>query len=303
MERPLSAYARVGTIAFMSYPTLTHGTAPDIEAILSRLAADPYFSAIEVNWIRDPEVRRRMAAKFSQAGMTVCYGAQPRLLTTGLNPNSLEESVRQAALASLKEGVDEAIELGAAGLAFLSGPYDPAAWEDAYQALLATTRELCSYAAARGGLRIELEVFDYDVDKKSLIGPTEAALRFAKDMRATHDNFGLVIDLSHFPLIRETVEQSVYPVREYITHVHIGNAVVEPGLPAYGDQHPRFGFPHSANGEAELVEFLRALLDIGYLNEKEPPVLSFEVKPFGEEDPEMVLAGCKRFLDAAWRKV
>jgi hypothetical protein len=45
------------------------------------------------------------------------------------------------------------------------------------------------------------------------------------------------------------------------------------------------------------------LLQIGYLNEKDPPILSFEVKPFGDEDPELVIANAKRTLNLAWAKV
>ena len=37
--------------------------------------------------------------------------------------------------------------------------------------------------------------------------------------------------------------------------MHIGNAVVKEGFEAYGDQHPRFGFPDSANDTEQLVDF------------------------------------------------
>ena len=52
-------------------------------------------------------------------------------------------------------------------------------------------------------------------------------------------------------------------------HIHIGNAVVEPGLPGYGDLHPRFGWPGGANDVPELVDFIRGLFKIGYLSEGE----------------------------------
>jgi sugar phosphate isomerase/epimerase len=117
-------------------------------------------------------------------------------------------------------------------------------------------------------------------------------------------NFGLLVDLSHIPLLHETIEESVLPVMEYILHAHIGNAVVkDPSLPAYGDAHPRFGFPGSANDVDELAHFLRVLLDIGYLNAENPPIVSFEVKPFGDEDPDVVVANAKRTLNEAWAKL
>ena len=42
----------------------------------------------------------------------------------------------------------------------------------------------------------------------------------------------------------------------YITHFHIGNAVVKEGCEAYGDQHPRFGFPESANDTEQLLSLI-----------------------------------------------
>ena len=233
--------------------------------------------------------------------MKLAYGGQPRLLTTGLNINDLNEAGREKALASLKEGIDEAYELGAQGFAFLSGKYEEATKEESYQALIKSTQELCRYAKSKGDLGIVLEIFDYDVDKKSIIGPAELARRFAADIRKEHDNFGLLVDLSHLPLTRETAEQAIIPIKDYLVHAHIGNAVVkDAGLPAYGDAHPRFGFPNSENDVAELTAFLRVLLDIGFLNTQNPPIVSFEVKPWEDEDPDLVIANAKRTLNAAW---
>ena len=153
-------------------------------------------------------------------------------------------------------------------------------------------------------MKIALEVFDYDVDKKSIIGPVELALRFVKEIRKSHSNFGLMVDLSHIPLLHETIEESLLPIKDYIIHAHIGNCVVKSlDLPAYGDAHPRFGFPNGENDVEQVTEFLRFLLKIGYLNEHNPPFLSFEVKPFGDEDPDIVVANAKRTLNEAWARV
>jgi sugar phosphate isomerase/epimerase len=296
MNEPIHSYMKIGTIVFMSYPEIMKGEGDKIEVNIKKILDDPYFTAIEVTWIKDPVVRGRVAKLLEQSLVTTCYGAQP-------NINDCNEEKRLAALASLIEGVDEAYALGAKGIAFLSGKYEESTKEQSYQALLRSTREVCAYAKSKGNMMVELEVFDYDVDKKSLIGPTAYARQFAEEIRRDYDNFGLVVDLSHIPLIRETIADSIIPVKDLITHVHIGNAVTTPGAPAFGDAHPRFGFPGSANGMDELVEFLRTLLETGFLNRNDPPVLSFEIKPFGNEDPDTVLAGCKRFLDEAWARV
>ncbi len=161
---------------------------------------------------------------------------------------------------------------------------------------------VCSHAAQKG-MMVELEVFDYDMDKAALIGPVSLAARFAADMGMTHHNFGLMADLSHFPTTYETSRCVVRTLRPYITHFHIGNAVVKEGCEAYGDQHPRFGFPESANDTEQLAEFFRVLKEEGFFYEKEPYVLSLEVKPWGDEDGEIILANTKRVINRAWALV
>jgi hypothetical protein len=73
--------------------------------------------------------------------------------------------------------------------------------------------------------------------------------------------------------------------------------------PGYGDQHPRFGIAGGENDTEELVVFLRTLLKIGFLNDKNPPIVSFEVKPLAGETSEVVIANAKRVLKEAWARV
>ena len=102
------------------------------------------------------------------------------------------------------------------------------------------------------------------------------------------------------PTTYETTKFVIRTLRPYINHFHIGNAVVKPGAEAYGDQHPRFGFPESANDTMELVDFFHVLKAEGFFNADEPYVLSFEVKPWADEDADIVLAGTKRVINRAW---
>ena len=69
---------------------------------------------------------------------------------------------------------------------------------------------------------------------------------------------------------------------------------------AYGDKHPRLGFPDSANDTAEVLDFLRVLKEEGFFQAEAPYVLSMEVTPFGGEDADIVLANTKRVLKRAW---
>jgi len=300
MRDSIHKYYQVGLIAFMAYPSIIKGDDPETMKYLRKIAYDDYFDAVELTWIKDDKIRAEAAKLFNTAHMNVCYGAQPRLLTTGLNPNNMDEEERKKAESTLMEAIDEAEQLGAKGIAFLSGKWQQESKDEAYTQLLKTTRNLCDYAKKKE-MVVELEVFDYDIDKAALIGPAPYAAQFAADMRSTHANFGLMIDLSHIPMTYETPEFVVRTLRPYITHLHIGNTVCKnQGDEGYGDMHQRFGFPNSANDTPELLEFLRVLKREGFMNEVNPMVLSFEVKPWQDEDPDAVVANAKRVLNRAW---
>lgn len=303
MEKSMRRYMRVGTILHVSYKQLGSGEGPILEC-LKKIVTDPYFEVVEVAHMKDDKVRKAAADMIACGHMTSSYGGQGRMLGAGLNINDLNEEGRQKALASLKEGIDEAYEMGVEDFAFLAGRYEEETKEKSFQALLKSTRELCEYAKSKGDMPVLCEVFDYDIAKKSLIGPADMVKRYAETICAEYGNFGLMVDLSHIPMLHETIEESLLPVQQYIRHAHMGNTVIKsPECPAYGDEHPRFGFPDSENDVEELAAYLRLLLKIGFLNEKKRPIVSFEIKPFGGEDPEVCLANAKRTLDLAWELV
>lgn len=293
MRESIYKYFYVGIITWMSYPGMKQ------EDVLRKLAADDFFNAVEVCKCLDNTSREACRKLLEQSHMKVCYGAQPRLLGPKLNPNDMDEDQRKKAEATLIEAVDEAKELGAGGIAFLAGKWEEETKEAQYQQLLKTTRAVCGYAKTQG-MNVELEVFDYDIDKAVLIGPAPLAARFAADMRTTHANFGLLVDLSHFPITYESSQFVVQTLRPYITHLHFGNAVVKEGCAAYGDKHPRLGFPGSANDTEELLDYLQVLKEEGFFRVENPLVLSMEVSPYGEEEADIILANTKRVLKRAW---
>lgn len=303
MNESIHDYMKVGLIHFMAYPECGSGEGP-IEETLKKIAEDDYFDAVEITWIKDKNVRNNAKKIIEKAKLAVAYGAQPRLLTTGLNINDLNGEKRLEALKTLKDGIDEAYEMKAKGFAFLSGKYNLDKRSEAFDALVDSTKELCKYAKSKGDMNVLLEVFDYDVDKKALIGPAKLAKVFAEEIKSEYDNFGLIVDLSHIPLLHETIEESILPVKEYILHAHMGNCVIkDPSMEGYGDQHPRFGFPNSECDVEELTEYLRILKFIGVLNKENPPIVSFEIKPYKDENPEAVIEGAKKVLNEAWARV
>ena len=304
MQESMYKFMKVGLIHFMAYPQVIRGDGPILET-LQKIAEDDFFTAVEVSWIKDEKVRDKAKKLLEMSHLTVAYGAQPRLLINNLNLNSFNEKERKKAVREVKAGVDEAYEMGAKALAFLSGK-DPEAElrEQARGLLVSSIKEICDYAKSKGDLRITLEIFDQEIDKKCLIGPASEARIVAEEVRKEFDNFGLMVDLSHLPLLNETPTQAIMPIKDYLVHAHMGNCILrDKEHPAYGDQHPRFGIKGGENDVKELTEFLKVLLDIGFLNYQNPPIVSFEVRPLAGETSEVVIANAKRVLREAWARV
>jgi sugar phosphate isomerase/epimerase len=297
-------FMKVGLIHFMAYPQVMRGEGPILET-LQKIAEDDFFTAVEVSWIKDAKIREKAKKLLEMSHLTVVYGAQPRLLINNLNLNSFNEEERKMAVREIKAGVDEAYEIGAKSLAFLSGE-DPGEEkrEQALRLLISSIKEICDYAKSKGNLGVTLEIFDQDIDKKCLIGPANEARKLAAEVRKEYDNFGLMVDLSHLPLLKETPTQAIMPIKDYLVHAHMGNCIMrDKEHSGYGDQHPRFGIIGGENDVKELTEFLKVLLDIGFLNHQNPPIVSFEVKPLAGETSEVVIANAKRVLKEAWARV
>lgn len=295
MKESIHKYFQVGTVQWMSHPPAKF----ELLASLKSLVCDDFFDAIEVTAIADDQTRKAAKEILEQSHMKVCFGAQPLLLGPKLNPNDIDEQGREMAESVLLKAVDEAEYLGAKGMAFLAGKWSAETKEQNYAQLLKTTRRVCDHARSKG-MMVELEVFDFDMDKAALIGPAPYAALFAADMRKSHDNFGLLADLSHFPTTYESTRFVIQTLKPYITHLHIGNAVVEKGMDGYGDLHPCFGYPGGANDTGQLLEFFQVLREEGFFRADEPLVLSMEVQPRPGQDGDIILANTKRVINRAW---
>jgi sugar phosphate isomerase/epimerase len=304
MDKHWNNFCTMSIVHFMAFPQCIGGEGPIVETV-SKIAEDPFFGAIEIGWIKDLKVRAATKAVLEAAHIQVSYGAQSALLLRKLNLNSLDEAERRTAVDQLKMCVDEGAQVGAKWVAFLSGR-DPgdADRPKALEALIQSVKEVCAHGQGKG-IALTCEVFDREIDKKCLIGPSGYAAEFAKVVRQDYPDFGLMYDLSHLPLLFEKAEPALRLIKDYLVHIHIGNGVVDPNLPGYGDLHPRFGWPGGSNDVPELVNFLQALFKIGYLAEGDArPWVGFEVKPQAAgETSELIIAGTKRVWQEAWARV
>ncbi len=324
----------VGIVQPMAFPAAQAGE--ELLESVRWLAGTGYFAFLEITHIPEEATRRKLQALVRQEHLQLMYAAQPVLLGEGLSLNHPEPAERTRALTRMEACIEEAAAVEAAAVAVLSGlnpaPEDRPAQLDL---LVESLLHLCRAAALSGDLPILLENFDQlSFGKNCLVGPTAEAAEVVRRVREGGGHCGLLVDLSHLPLLGESPEEALGPAADVLEHVHIGNCVMRhPQHPAYGDNHPLFAIPEGENGVEELSAFLRQLFRVGYLSTRfrrrrkpveqvssrtgEPAVscspvqmdgtgrrwVSFEVKPFGRQRPEEVVTESQRILDEAWQRV
>ncbi|MDK2859397.1 MAG: hypothetical protein PWP25_583 [Sphaerochaeta sp.] len=303
MHKDIHAYCRIGIVVSMAYPFCSNSE-QDYHDSLKKLLVDPYFQVMELGSLPFPSLSEKVPFMIQTAHCDCTYSGHSLLFAKKLNINSLDEAERRLAVQTLKAGIDEAYAMGAEEFQFLSRRYEKGKEDSYLGALIASTKELCTYARNKGPMPVVLEVFDHDIDKKSLLGPSSLVKQYAEAVCPQFDNFGIMIDCSHIPMIGERIEEAVEPIKQYIKHVHMGNTFIsDSSHPSYGDYHPRFGYPGSENDTEYLASFLQKMKEIGYLFEGGRNILSFEVKPQAGEDADLVVANAKRTLEDAWRRV
>jgi len=294
-------WMRLGLVHPMAFPDWAVNRDRLIETVVA-VCDDPWFGLIELGRIEDAESRKAVAAICSGTNTGILIGAQAALLANKLDLNSADESQRQKAVELVKSMITEAADMQASAVIVLSGP-DPGEKQraSAYQALTKSLCELSECAEARG-LSLLLETFDrLPIGKKRLTGPTGEAIEIAAKVSEKHPSFGLLLDLSHLPLLGESSESAISLAAPFLKHVHAGNCVMQhPDHPTYGDNHPIFSIPEGENGAPELAEFIRCQKQMGYINEEKPCTFSFEIKPFGNQTSADVIGNMKQTLASAW---
>lgn len=290
----------------MAFPDMQSGEGA-FAGSLRQISEMDFFGAIEMGPINDPAVREEVKRITRESGLKVGYGAQPVILSQGLDLNHSDFSVRAEALQKLQTAVDQASDIEAESFVILSGKFPgDEQCAAAYQYLAEALHKLANYSEQRG-IRTVLEIFDRSVDKKALVGPAGEAAALAQQVRIDHPDFGLLYDMGHMPLLSETPEGALPILAPYLSEVHLGNCVMTPGHPAYGDKHPQIGYTGGVNGTAELAEFVKTLFNVGYIgrqtNPDNLPWIGFEVRPQAGETSTEILDNIKTTWEEAWHQL
>jgi sugar phosphate isomerase/epimerase len=300
-------FFHLGVVVPAFYPAVKERKGPVLE-VVRKLAADPFFQAMEFSGAEDPAVRRELidVARSSGKSRVFAGGSYCRLGQNNLH--DLDDAKRQKALRNAEKIIDEAIDYGCAIL-YVMGFEAPAAPErpKALEKFAGSLAALSDYARRKNPsspLTIGVENFYLLGEVPFLIGPTRELAQILRDLRRDHPNVGLTFDTSHILQLQEDLPATYLAVQDVIAHIHLSNCLIkDKSSPFYGDKHPPYGMPGSEIGIPELAAFLRVLKEAGHFSRTYAtgkPVLSLEVIPPAGQTPEAILEGAKEAFRQAW---
>jgi sugar phosphate isomerase/epimerase len=309
MHYPWKAFLQLGLVVPAFYPEVRQRKGPVLE-VVRKLAADPFFQAMEFSGAEDPAVQKELVQVVRGSGKSLVFSGGSYCYLGQNNLHDLNEEKRQKALRNVEKIIDEASEYGCKIL-YIMGFEAPTGQErdralEKFASSLAALSDYTRKKSSSSPLTISVENFFILREFPFLIGPTREIAEMLRDLRRDHPNLGLTFDTSHILQLKEDLPFTYRLAQDIIANVHLSNCLIkEKSSPFYGDKHPPYGMPGSEIGIAELAAFLRLLKEAGHFSRTFPtgkPVLSLEViTPMGQT-PEDTLAGAKEAFRLAWEK-
>ena len=307
MQYPWSEFFQLGLVVSAFFPEVRERKGPVLE-VARKLAADPFFQALEFSGAEDPGTQRELARVFAGSGKTLTFSGGTYCYLGQNNLHDLDEERRQGAVRNVERIVDEASGYGCRVLYVMGfeapGPQVRGLALEKFASSLTGLGEYARRKNPSSPLTISVENFYVLREVPFLIGPTVDFARMLRDLRRKVPNLGLTFDTSHILQLGEDLPSTYLEVRDVIAHVHLSNCLIrDRSSPFYGDKHPPYGFPGSEIGIGELAAFLKVLRDAGHFSRTFPtgkPVLSLEVITPAGQAPEAALAEAKEAFRRVW---
>ncbi|MEK4487342.1 TIM barrel protein [Psychrobacillus sp. FSL H8-0484] len=304
---PYEKAASIGIVLPKLFP-FSQSKPEEMISSLITILEDPFFTAVEVSYIADKEAREMAKKYLDYSCVETIFNGGDAFRELKINLSSLDPDIRKQSILQCQMLVDHCYEMGAKIMHIVTGKFEGE--ESKHQninAFIDSTMKLCKYAKDKADtyeLSISLEIGDRHVDRKYLLGPTHEAVNVARIIQSEYNNFGLLLDQSHLPIMGEDPNKSLWLAKDYLTHIHIGNSYIKNKEVSYfGDKHIPFGVKDSEVGVVELTKFITTLHDIDFFKSPKPtrkPVITFEVGCLDNESPKLVIANLKRTFFEAW---
>ena len=310
MDYPWTEFFHLGLVVQAFFPQARERKGPALE-ITRKLAADPFFQALEISGVEGPALRKELAQIVRASGKALVFSGGSYCRAGGHNLHDLEENKRKKAIHEVKKIIDEAHDYGCRVLYVMGFEAPtPQDCDRAREYFAGSLAELSVYAREKNPsapLAVSVENFYRLTDTPFLIGPTLEFADMLRDLRRQHPNLGLTFDTSHILQLKEDLASTFSRVQDVIAHIHLSNCLIKDrSSPFYGDKHPPYGLPGSEIGIPELSGFFRKLKAQRYFSRTFPtgkPVLSLEVITPPGQTPGEALAEAKEAFQKAWAEV
>ena len=309
MSNPWTEFFHLGVVVHAFFPGARERNQSSLE-ITRKLAADPFFQALEVAGVEDPRDQKELARVLRSSGKSVVFSGGGYCRRTQSNLHDLDETRWERAVRNVEKVVDEAILYGCRVLyvmGFEAPP--PEEREKARKRFARALEALSDYAGEKcpsAPLTVSVENFHIAQEEPFLIGPTLEFARMLRDLRGKRPGLGLTFDTSHILQLKEDLPSTFRQVQDVIAHIHLSNCLIgDRSSPFHGDKHPPYGLPGSEIGIPELAGFFRTLKTRGTFSRAFPtgkPVLSLEVITPPGQTPEETLREAKEAFQRAWEE-
>ncbi len=276
---------RLGFSAAMLFPRAFDDPLAHFEA-LSLSCRFPHYETIETFLPENSSLRAACVRVLRENKKALHYNPPAPFQQDGpYNPGSDDAASRRRALELMKKNIDYAAEAESPLMVLTACPdKGPEKREEILKRFEDFFLKTAEYAA-RYGIEVTLEPIERHRFKKLVLGPTAECARFIMDVKGKGaTNVNLMLDIGHAPLMEESVDEMFEGAKiSGFTHVHLGNAVLDPESEYYGHMHAPLGMQGGMFDTPELTEQFGRLFECGYLP-KTPGVrratVSLEVRPY-----------------------
>ena len=244
-------------------------------------------------WLWRGHAAREEAKILLNSGKIINYNIGDRYGEAASNPASPDKRERDEAFSRFMREIEYALSLNSKKIVFGSGKDYPTDRYSAKERFFEFVMKLCE--SIPNDVTLCFEPTDRDIDKYFLYGPIDETIELARRVRSEgFNNFGILLDMCHVPLMHETLESALSKSSEYLVHVHLGNCVIKNKASLfYGDKHPAWNYPDGEYSACDGARFVKMLKASGYMD-KENSTVSFEMRPF---ENASAIDSLKRFTE------
>lgn len=261
---------------------------------VERVLRDGYYRRIETGALKTVQARKKFTNLVEQLNLGFTQWITNDISERNLNPSTTDRQLRERTIREICDLVEIAHESGADRVAMVSGPDSGSEVRgDALKGLEEVLLAVSDKLAQHPGMVLLLEPLDRGAHKNNLIGPTEDAVALMKKISRFYSNCLLSWDSAHMALNKENLEKSLEEASEYVGHIHLANAILNPEEAGYGDWHMPMGKPGFLDVDCGR-SILRYACTMPKL--KKDMGVSIESRCLEHQDPFLNEKKCRTFL-------